>query len=235
MRFLYIPVLYVSLIFYITLIGRPKAIYYVHKTHRYYKMLAKLCKTAHRHVRNLGRGFLHHPILWSRKRLWDGSITTLTWTDTAYLSCDVIRTVCVFMIIGTCPNWLLLFAPNSFLSFSPTFCCCLTHGEYLVHTLSKYLINSLPTKSYHGRHVSVQSRHVSVQTVIQKGPKGCYPLFSDMTLWLIARFTLPNFFDKKLQYRFRYKVRRINAFDWLSKDDCRTENQKTASPSPHES
>ena len=133
-------------------------------------MLAKLCKTAHRHVRNLGRGFLHHPILWSRKRLWDGSITTLTSTDSAYLSCDVIRTVRVFMIIGTCPNWLLLFAPYSFLSFRPTFCCCLFHGEYSVHTLSKYLINSLPTKSYHGRHVSVQ-------TVIQKCPKGWYRLF----------------------------------------------------------
>ena len=173
-------------------------------------MLAKLCKTAHRHVRNLGRGFLHHPILWSRKRLWDGSITTLTSTDSAYLSCDVIRTVCVFMIIGTCPNWLLLFAPYSFLSYRPTFCCCLSHGEYSVHTLSRYLINSLPTKSYHGRHVSVQ-------TIIQRCPKGWYRLCTDMTIWLTARFTLSNSFDKKSRHGFRYRVRRINAFDWLSK------------------
>ena len=93
MRFLYIPVLYLSPNFYITLIQRQKAIYYIHKTHRYLKMLAKLCKTTQRPVRNIGCGLMHHPILWSRKRLWDGSITTLTSTDSASLSYDVIRTV----------------------------------------------------------------------------------------------------------------------------------------------
>ena len=84
-------------------ICRPSSTLYLYSVKKQYimsikhidikQMLAKLCKSANRHVRNLGRSFLHHPILWSRKRLWDGSITTSTSTDSAYMSFDVIRTV----------------------------------------------------------------------------------------------------------------------------------------------